>query len=251
MFINELKNQCMNFKTKTVSSCLEDMKNFFIIGASSGIGKQLAEQLAQQHQVFASFHQHEIQSESIRYFHYDVNEDLDLSQLPDSLDGIAYCPGKINLKPFARLKPEDFIQDYQLQVIGAIKSIQQCLPLLKKGNYPSIVLFSTIAVQKGFNYHSIVASSKGAIEGLTKALAAEFAPNIRVNCIAPSITNTPLAQNLLNTPEKLEANANRHPLKQIGNVDDIAHLAEYLLTEKSKWMTGQIIHLDGGLSQLS
>lgn len=133
-----------------------------------------------------------------------------------------YCPGSIQLKPFARIKAEDFAQDFQLQVIGAIRVIQQVLPILKASPQASIVLFSTVAVQTGFTFHTQVATSKGAIEGLTKALAAELAPKIRVNCIAPSITDTPLAGTLLSTPEKKEANAQRHPLKKIGAPEDIA-----------------------------
>ena len=133
---------------------------------------------------------------------------------------------------------------------GAIRIIQALLPKLKMAEQASIVLFSTIAVQTGFPFHTLVASSKGAIEGLTKALAAELAPKIRVNCIAPSITDTPLAAALLNTEEKKLANAQRHPLKQVGEANDIASMAEFLLTEKSKWITGQIFHIDGGMSTL-
>ncbi len=227
------------------------MKNYLIVGASSGIGKQLAEQLAKENNIYGTFNQHEISADNINYHYLNVLEnEHDLSFLPEVLDGIAYCPGAINLKPFARIKNEDFIADYQLQVLGAVKIIQHCLPKLKQSPNASIVLFSTIAVQMGFNFHSLVAASKGAIEGLTKALAAEFAPHIRVNCIAPSITHTPLAANLLNTPEKIEANAQKHPLKKIGSVHDIANLAEFLLSEKSAWITGQIIHADGGMGTL-
>ncbi|NQW42173.1 MAG: SDR family oxidoreductase [Bacteroidetes bacterium] len=222
------------------------MKNYLIVGASSGIGKQLAEQLAINNNVLGTFNKHPIDSDTIQYHFLDVlATEYDLSFLPEVLDGIAYCPGAINLKPFARIKNEDFEVDYKLQVLGAVKIIQQCLPKLKQSSQASIVLFSTIAVQTGFNFHSMVAVSKGAIEGLTKSLAAEFAPNIRVNCIAPSITNTPLAASLLNSSEKIEANAQRHPLKKIGSAEDIANLAEFLITEKSAWITGQVIHADG------
>jgi NAD(P)-dependent dehydrogenase (short-subunit alcohol dehydrogenase family) len=156
----------------------------------------------------------------------------------------------VTLKPFARVKPEDFVSDFQLQLVGAVKVIQASLPKLKNANSPSIVLFSTVAVQTGFNFHSLVASSKGAVEGFTRALAAEFAPKIRVNCIAPSITDTPLAGSLLNTDEKKEANAQRHPLKKIGKPEDLANLAAFLLSEKSSWITGQVLHVDGGMSSL-
>ena len=171
-------------------------------------------------------------------------------QLPDRLDGIVYCPGSINLKPFSRIKPEEFLADFNLQVVGAVKLIQQVLPLLRKSANPSVVLFSTVAVQKGLPFHSQVSASKGAIEGLTRALAAEFAPSIRVNCIAPSLTDTPLAASLLNTEQKKEANALRHPMKRVGTARDIAEMAAFLLSAKSSWMTGQIIGVDGGMGSL-
>lgn len=161
-----------------------------------------------------------------------------------------YCPGTINLKSFSRIGPEEFIADYRLQLVGAVKVIQACLPKLKNAASSSVVLFSTVAVQTGFPFHSLVASSKGAVEGFTKALAAEFAPKIRVNCIAPSITDTPLAKNLLSSEEKKEASAQRHPLKRIGKPEDLAVLAEFLLSEKSSWITGQVLHIDGGISSL-
>ncbi|HLO45516.1 MAG TPA: SDR family oxidoreductase [Leadbetterella sp.] len=228
------------------------MRNILVIGGSSGIGYATAELLvSKNHQVYATFNNSENKVNGAHYFHLDVNqENWDLSALPEVVDGLVYCPGKINLKPFARLKPEDFIEDYKIQVLGAIKAIQLLLPKLKKSSSPSIVLFSTVAVQTGFSFHSIVSSSKGAIEGLTRALAAELAPSIRINCIAPSITDTPLAGNLLNSLEKKEANAQRHPLKKVGEAKDIAHSVAFLLSEESSWMTGQIIHIDGGISNL-
>lgn len=229
------------------------MSTFVIIGASSGIGIQLAQQLSiLGHSVYATYNSHETPNEnSIQNFHCNTAEAApNFSFIPSQIDGLVYCPGAIELKPFNRIKPEDFIADYNLQVLGAIKSIQAALPSLKASAKSSIVLFSTVAVQTGMGFHSLVASSKGAIEGLTRALAAEFAPNIRVNCIAPSLTDTPLASRLLNTEEKRVANAQRHPLKAIGTSTDIAELAEFLLSDKSKWMTGQILHLDGGMSSI-
>lgn len=228
------------------------MKNYVIIGGSSGVGLATANLLAEkENQVYASFNTKVIESSIIRYFHLDVNqENWDMTRLPEQIDGLVYCPGKINLKPFARIKTEDFLLDYQVQVIGAIKIIQALLPKLKKAPLSSIVLFSTVAVQTGFPFHSIVACSKGSIEGLTRALAAELAPTIRVNCIAPSITDTPLAGTFLNSNEKKEANANRHPLKKIGSPNDIAEAVEFLLSEKSSWITAQILHIDGGISNV-
>jgi NAD(P)-dependent dehydrogenase (short-subunit alcohol dehydrogenase family) len=173
-----------------------------------------------------------------------------LDFLPNTLAGIVYCPGSINLRPFERIKPVDFINDYNLQVIGAIKVIQAAASKLKTTENASIILFSTVAVQKGLPFHSLVSASKGAIEGLTKALAAEYAPGIRVNCIAPSLTDTPMAAALLNSEQKKQANAERHPLKRVGTTDDIADMAEFLLSPKATWITGQIMHVDGGFSTL-
>lgn len=228
------------------------MSNILVIGGSSGIGLSTTELLVNKNkQVYATYNHSENKIDGATYFHLDVNQqEWDLSVLPEVIDGLVYCPGKINLKPFARLKAEDFLDDYKIQVLGAIKAIQLLLPKLKKSNSASIVLFSTVAVQTGFSFHSIVSSSKGAIEGLTRALAAELAPSIRVNCIAPSITDTPLAGNLLNTPEKKEGNAQRHPLKKVGEAKDIANAVAFLLSEESSWMTGQIMHIDGGISNL-
>ncbi len=228
------------------------MKNYVIIGGSSGIGKALAESLATADtSVIATYNTHPTESDAgIQYHHYDaLAENPKLSFLPDEIHGIAYCPGAIDLKPFARMKPESFIDDYKLQVMGAVQIIQAALPALKKAGQSGIVLFSTVAVQTGFPFHSKVSASKGALEGLTRALAAELAPTVRVNCIAPSITNTPLASGLLNSPEKMEANANRHPLKVVGEASDIASLAAYLLTS-GKWITGQVLSVDGGMSTL-
>ncbi len=228
------------------------MKNILIVGGSSGIGLALSKQLCEQHQVFATYSKNKTPNATNLNYHYlnVLDENLDLSFLPETLDGLVYCPGAIHLKPFARLKTDDFLQDYQLQVLGAVKVMQSVISKLKQSPHASIVLFSTVAVQTGFNFHTLVSASKGAIEGLTKALAAEYAPKIRINCIAPSITDTPLAGNILNTPEKKEANAQRHPLKKVGEAEDIANLAEFLLSEKSSWITGQIFHIDGGISSL-
>jgi NAD(P)-dependent dehydrogenase (short-subunit alcohol dehydrogenase family) len=230
------------------------LKNILIIGASSGIGKALANSLSKNgNQVFGTYNQTLVESsENVNFIQFDVlDSELDLSFLPEKLDGLVYCPGSINLKPFARIKAEDFLSDYSLQVVGAVQVIQKVLPLLKASENASIVLFSTVAVQKGFNFHAQVAASKGAIEGLTRSLAAEFAPSIRVNAIAPSITDTPLASKLLASEEKKEANAQRHPLKKIGSPEDIAEMAAFLLSDQSSWMTGQILHVDGGMSSIN
>ncbi|MDX1672749.1 MAG: SDR family oxidoreductase [Balneolaceae bacterium] len=231
------------------------MATYLIVGGSSGIGRQLSEQLAEAgHEVYATYNETEKSEENrsgIQYHHCNVLEEIDFQYLPESLDGVVYCAGNINLKPFKSITPESFNEDYKLQVVGAVKVIQEVLPNLKKAEQPSIILFSTVAVQQGLNYHSQVASSKGAVEGLARALAAEFAPEIRVNCIAPSLTDTPMASSLLNSDKKREANADRHPLKRIGTARDIANMAEFLLSGRSGWITGQVMHVDGGLSSLN
>jgi NAD(P)-dependent dehydrogenase (short-subunit alcohol dehydrogenase family) len=227
------------------------MGNYLVVGASSGMGQAIANQLVKEgHQVYATYHTHTLPSgENLNAFQLNVLDDqLNLSNLPESMDGLVYCPGAINLRPFARIQANDFVEDFNLQVTGAIKVIQASLPALKKSGNASIILFSTVAVQLGLNFHTQVAVSKGAIEGLTKALSAELAPTIRVNCIAPSLTDTPLAASLLNTEQKVEANAQRHPLKRIGTANDIAEMACFLLSNKSSWITGQILHVDGGMS---
>lgn len=229
------------------------MANFLVVGASSGIGSALAAQLISEgHSVYGTYSKTSRSADGFSHLQQlnVLDDPTDFSFLPEILHGIAYCPGAIVLKPFARLKPEDFVNDYQLQLVGAVKVIQACLPKLKNAELASIVLFSTVAVQTGFSFHSVVSSSKGAVEGFSRSLAAELAPKIRVNCIAPSITDTPLAKTLLNTDEKKEANAQRHPLKKIGQPEDLANLASFILSEKSKWITGQVLHADGGISTL-
>ena len=227
------------------------MKKYIIIGASSGIGLQLAKTLAEKGDtVIGTYNSHLVEnSQNITYHPLNVTTaELDLSFFPEVIDGIIYCPGSINLKPFGRIKAEDFLGDFNLQVGGLIKVLQYAFPALKKSEHASVVVFSTVAVQLGLPFHSQVSASKGAIEGLTKALSAEWAPSIRVNCIAPSLTDTPLAATLLNTDEKKTANALRHPLKKIGTASDIANMAAFLLSENAAWITGQIIHVDGGMS---
>lgn len=171
-------------------------------------------------------------------------------ELPPMLDGLVYFPGSISLKPFHRLTQEDFLNDFRINCLGAVAAIQAALPALKAAESASIVLFSTIAVAQGLSFHASIAAAKGALEGLSLSLAAEFAPKIRVNTIAPSLTDTPLAGNLLNSDAKKEASAKRHPLQQVGDATDIAALVAFLLSAESKFMTGQVLRPDGGLSSV-
>jgi len=230
-----------------------EMKNYLIIGGSSGIGKEIVNKLASDNtEIWSTYNNTVTESrDRINYQKLDVlNDELDINMLPDEIHGLAYCPGSVNLKPFHRFKEEDFLEDYKLQVLGATKIIKQLLPKLKNSKEASIVLFSTIAVQNGFNFHTQVSMSKGAIEGLTRALSAELAPSIRVNAIAPSLTDTPLVSRILSTPEKVSLYAEKNPLKKVGTSSAIADAATFLLTDRSAWITGQIMHVDGGASTI-
>ncbi|HPI55468.1 MAG TPA: SDR family oxidoreductase [Chitinophagaceae bacterium] len=229
------------------------MKTILIIGASSGIGLHLASQLAEAgHHVVGTFHTHPVNSshENLHFIHYNVLDNKPLHDLPEIIDAMVYCPGSIVLKPFARVSAAEFEHDFKLNVGGAINTIQAALPALKKSEHASIVLMSSVAASVGLNYHAVVASSKGAIEGLTRALAAELAPKIRVNAVALSLTDTPLAEGLLNSDQKVEANAQRHPLKRIGTTQDAANMISFLVSDQSAWVSGQIFHVDGGISSL-
>lgn len=227
-------------------------KNMLIVGASSGIGYELAKTLIESGANVISASRNAPPDLAVQHFPLDVLTDSgsQLASIPQ-LDGVAYCVGSINLKPFGRISQDDFLKDYQLNVLGAVKVIQQTINALKKSETSSIVLFSTVAVAVGMNYHASIAAAKGAIEGLAKSLAAEFAVNkIRVNVIAPSLTDTPLAKNLLSSPEKKETSAKRHPLGRVGTPSDMASAATFLLSDQASWISGQVIGIDGGMSTL-
>lgn len=229
------------------------MKNILVVGAGRGIGFKIAELLKDENLYTISRNSTpELEDLKTQFYQLDISKnDLNEISLPDELHGLLYCPGSINLKPFNRFHEDDFLADFQQNFIGAIRIIQKCLPSLKKSGNASIVLFSTVAVKVGMPFHTSIAASKGAVEGFAKSLAAELAINkIRVNVVAPSLSDTSLAEQLLSTPEKREASAKRHPLQRIGTTNDSAELAAFLLSDKSSWMTGQIIGVDGGLGTL-
>ncbi len=232
------------------------MANYVIVGGSSGIGLALALQLkAEGHEVVALSRNNApaLEEAGITHLVWDVlSEPFPTQELPDVVHGLAYCPGSITLKPFHGLKLDDFQRDLNINLFGAVKAIQALLPALKKASGASVVLFSTVAVGKGMPFHASIAAAKGAIEGLVVSAAAEYAAaGIRFNAIAPSLTDTPLAGRLLSTPEKIELSAKRHPLGRVGTAADIASMAAFLIGEKSTWITGQVLAVDGGMSTVS
>ena len=231
--------------------------NYVIVGGTSGIGLEVVKSLSNEgHNVLVLSRNFKNINElnGVRWHQWDSIGTNSLEEtvhvFSDGIDGLVYCPGTANLKSFNRITPQEFIDDYNLNVVGAIKAIQYFLPKLKKTSNPSIVLFSTVAVQTGMLFHSLIGASKGAIEGLTRSLAAEFTPKIRVNCVAPSLTQTPLMEKLTSTEEKIESSAKRHPLGRIGQANDISNAVLFLLSDKSSWITGQVFHVDGGISSI-
>ena len=232
-----------------------DKKNILIVGGTSGIGLELVKILNDdRHEIYVGSRTVDKLSEIPHAHHIPLDvaaETIDLENLPDTLQGLVYCPGTIVLKPFQRLTIDDFKKDFNINLLGAVKVIQGCIKQLKKSQTgASVVLFSTVAVKTGMAFHASVASAKAAVEGLTRSLAAEFAPRIRVNAIAPSLTDTPLAKNLLSSEEKRKASADRHPLQRIGTSQEIARSAAHLLSDAGAWITGQVLAVDGGMSAL-
>jgi len=229
-------------------------KNYLIAGGSSGIGLALTNILSEAGNkvIVISRNIDQLQiNDNIKHHKVDIlNNSETFPSFDFGLDGFVYCPGSINLKPFKSLKEQDYVDDFKINALGVVKVTNHYLNNLKKAEKSSIVLFSTVAVQTGMPYHASIAMAKGAVEGLTRSLAAEFSPKIRVNAIAPSLTDTPLANKLLSSDEKRTASSKRHPLNSIGDPVEIAKAASFLLSNDSNWITGQVMHIDGGISSL-
>ncbi|MET4108019.1 SDR family oxidoreductase [Hymenobacter sp. UYP22] len=231
-------------------------KNILIVGASSGIGlatARLLHGLGAQLYTASRHESGELAELGTTFLPLDVTQPIGaaLDGLPEVLHGVVYCPGNIKLRPFERIPVEDFRGDFELNVLGAVQVLQASMKRLKKAGGASVVLFSTVAAETGMAFHASIATAKAAVEGLTRALAAEYAAsNIRVNAVAPSLTNTPLAATLLNTPEKAEASAKRHPLQRIGEPEDLAYMASFLLSDHGSFITGQVLPVDGGMGRL-
>ena len=222
------------------------MKTIVVIGGSRGIGKAIVNTLLESHRVInISRTSPESQHSNLTHYNCDILTD----ELPDldSIDGLVYCPGSINLKPISRLSLDDFRADFEINVVGAVKSIQKYLPQLKKGVKPSILLFSTVASKLGMPFHASVATSKSGVEGLVKSLGAELAPTIRVNAIAPTVTDTELASKLLRNEKMIENITERHPLKKFLNPEEVAATAAFLLSDKAASFSGQIFEMDCGI----
>ncbi|SFN61774.1 NAD(P)-dependent dehydrogenase, short-chain alcohol dehydrogenase family [Bizionia echini] len=222
------------------------MKTFIIIGGSKGIGRAITENLLDQHNVINL-------SRSTPAFNHDnlTHHTVDILQddLPDleQADGLIYCPGSINLKPIGRLDLDDFRSDFEINVIGAVKAMQKYIPIIKKGNKPAMLFFSTVAAKLGMPYHASVAAAKSAVEGLVKSVGAELAPTVRVNAIAPTVTDTELASNLLRNEKMISNITDRHPLKKYLNPTEVAQMASFLLSDQAASISGQIFEMDCGI----
>lgn len=222
------------------------MKTIVIVGGSKGIGNAILNTLVDTHKIInISRTSPELSHPNLVHYNCDILKD----ELPNivSLDGLVYCPGSINLKPISRLSLEDFKQDFEINVLGAVKAIQKYLDLLRKGEKPSIILFSTVASKLGMPFHASIATAKSGVEGLVKSLGAELAPTIRINAIAPTVTDTELASKLLRNDKMIENITERHPLKKFLNPDEVAAMAEFLLSEKAASISGQTFEMDCGI----
>nr|WP_297782803.1 SDR family oxidoreductase [uncultured Allomuricauda sp.] len=226
-------------------------KNILLIGGSYGIGLEMAKKLSRDNHVFvASRSNEQLSNMDVTHIPFDaMNEDISEKAIPEKLDGFVYCPGSINLKPFKTMGIDTIQNDMEINFIALAKTVKSIINRMNEGS--SMVFFSTVAVGTGMPFHTSVSAAKGAIEGFARALAAEYAPKVRVNVIAPSLVDTPLSERLLSNDKKKEMMSERHPMKRVGNASDIANMATFLLDSDNSWITGQVIGVDGGMSSLN
>ena len=226
-------------------------KNILLIGGSYGIGLEMAKMLSKENEVFIASRSNEhLSNIDATHIPFDaLNEDIDDKAIPETLDGFVYCPGSINLKPFKTMGIDTIQNDMEINFIALARTVKSIINRMNEGS--SMVFFSTVAVGTGMPFHTSVSAAKGAIEGFARALAAEYAPKIRVNVIAPSLVDTPLSERLLSNDKKKEMMSERHPMKRVGNAADIANMATFLLSSDNSWITGQVIGVDGGMSSLN
>ncbi|MAO15692.1 MAG: oxidoreductase [Muricauda sp.] len=226
-------------------------KNILLIGGSYGIGLEMAKMLSKENEVFIASRSNEnLSNIDATHIPFDaLNEDINDKAIPETLDGFVYCPGSINLKPFKTMGIDTIQNDMEINFIALARTVKSIINRMNEGS--SMVFFSTVAVGTGMPFHTSVSAAKGAIEGFARALAAEYAPKIRVNVIAPSLVDTPLSERLLSNDKKKEMMSERHPMKRVGNAADIANMATFLLSSDNSWITGQVIGVDGGMSSLN
>lgn len=222
------------------------MKNIVIIGGSKGIGSAILLQQLESNQVHnISRNAPDISHPNLTHYSLDVLKD----DLPDieNIDTLIYCPGSINLKPIGNLSIDDFRNDFEINVIGAVKTIQKYLPVLKKGTNPSIILFSTVAAKLGMPFHASIATAKAGVEGLVKSLGAELASVVRINAIAPTITETTLSAGILRNDRMKENMVERHPMKGYLKPEEVASMANFLISDQAKSISGQVFEMDYGI----
>lgn len=225
-------------------------KTYLFAGASSAIAAACAKNLQKKghHLIGLS-----TKDSTTIYDEFHTVESYQTGNFPSierTIDGLVYFPGTINLKPFNRITEADLLKDFQINNLGAVAFIQAYLKNIKMSQSASVVLISSVAGSVGLPFHASIAMAKGGIESFTRALAAELAPSIRVNCVAPSLTNTPLGEKLLNTPEKMELMKKRNPLQKVGSPEEVGNVISFLLSEESAWISGQILAVDGGMNSL-
>ena len=226
-------------------------KNILVIGGNSSIGQEVIKLANSQGDNVIATSRSIIDIPLKNFIQLDPNEDLSgLDTLPDSIDALLYCPGSISLKSIQRMDISDVREDFRINVEGAFNIIKKVLPNLKKDDGASVVFISSVAAKNGMTFHSSIAASKAALEGFARSLASELAPRVAINCVAPSLTNTPMAEHLLNNEKKLQSSEERHPLNTIGDPARIAGVIYNLFSAKDNWITGQTISVDGGLSTL-